>query len=156
MVVRDEIKELLASIKYGDVPVLFLADTPKSALASLRSLKLDGKGGQQFILLILPVDEVSDGRWTDVTCSFVLGTATEQAIDTDTRQIINFTPILEPIYAQFERLIRIGNHRIKSNYKQKITKINQYHWGQEQTILQEYIDCIEVKNVQLKIKNQNC
>ena len=107
-------------------------------------------------MLILPVDEGSDGRWTDVTCSFVLGTATEQSIDTDTRQIINFTPILEPIYAQFERLIRIGNHRIKSNYKQKITKINQYHWGQEQTILQEYIDCIEVKNVQIKIKNQNC
>lgn len=152
MVVKDEIKLLFASI----IEAVFLADTPKSALETLKTYDKSDKSGLPFILLLLPITEKIGRSYTDVTVSFVLGTVTKHNYSTDERQTIKFTPILEPIYDKFEALIRSGNNKIKGNYSVVIEKINQYYWGQEATILNEYIDCIEVRNLELKIKNQNC
>jgi hypothetical protein len=152
MVVKDEIALLFASI----TEAVFLADTPKSALEHLQNLQHTSKNGMPFILLLLPITEKRGTKYTDVSVSFVLGTVTRHDFSTDQRQLTTFTPILEPIFDKFERLIRVGNTRIKGNYGAIIEKINQYYWGQDSTILNEYIDCIEVKNIELKIKNKNC
>lgn len=152
MVVKDEIQALLAPI----TEAVFLADTPKSALQHLQDLEHTTKNGLPFILLLLPVTEKIGRGYTDVTVSFVLGTVTLQNFSTDERQLKTFTPILEPIFAKFEALIKSGNSKIKGNHNVIIEKINQYYWGQDSTILENYIDCIEVRNLELKIKNQNC
>lgn len=152
MVVKDEIKALLAPI----TEAVFLADTPKSALIQLEVLKQTDKNGVPFILLLLPVTENEDRSYTDVTVSFVLGTVTTQDLSTDERQLKTFTPILEPIYNKFKALIKSGNSKIKGNHMVKFNKINQYYWGQDATVLQNYIDCIEIRDLELKIKNTNC
>jgi hypothetical protein len=153
MVVKDEIKALLAPI----TEAIFLADTPKSALEMLRNYdKIPAKSGLPFILLLLPLTESTGRVFTTVNCSFVLGTVTKKDYSTDERQVTTFTPILEPIYQKFEKLIRGGSHTIKSNARQNIEKINQYYWGQDSTILENYIDCIEVRNIELQILNKNC
>ena len=153
MVVKDEIKLLLAPITEAN----FLADTPKRALETLQKIDRTDKSGQPFILMLLPVVEKVNRGYTDVTLSFVLGTVTKLNYSTDERQTVTFSPILEPIYAKFESLLKQGNHNIKSNYNITIEKTNQYYWGSEKIDgLDEYIDCIEVKNIELKIKNTIC
>lgn len=86
---------------------------------------------------------------------------TDAAKKAEDRKRDNFEPILWPIY---ERLvIELQNHPSFFNYSEPAhTKTDHYFWGREGVlgntggIFGDWVDCVEIENLELKIKTKTC
>jgi len=65
-----------------------------------------------------------------------------------------FKPILYPIYGE---LIKQADNTPAIHFTQNHKVVDRYFWGQEQqSVLNDVIDCMELYDVELKIKNKIC
>lgn len=96
--------------------------------------------------------------WADVLDMrmFIMSSTSKTVKSTD-RMTDVFKPILLPIYR--ELIKQIDNSPVFVKQKEVVhNKINRYYWGEaQQSVLNDPVDCIEISNLQLKIKNNpNC
>jgi hypothetical protein len=79
------------------------------------------------------------------------------------RDETNFKPVLDPIYREFLRQVRLsGAFMIKSSEMIRHDKTNRYYWGRaglfgnEGNIFNDWVDCIEIERLELKLKLNYC
>ncbi len=96
-----------------------------------------------------------------VSLSLIIANSTESNHTAVDRYIKNFKPILYPIYNEF--LKQLSNHtQFVHKPVFKHTKIDRVYWGKtglygvEGNIFQDHLDCIELQNLEITIKNKFC
>jgi hypothetical protein len=91
----------------------------------------------------------------------IIANATEQNLLAPERLEKNFKPVLRPIKKEFLR--QVGLYSTFSFPElPRHTEIERYYWGRqglygnEGNILNDYVDCIEIENLEVRIKNDTC
>lgn len=103
------------------------------------------------------------GFYTDVTLHLIIAKGTDPNYKAADRYEKNFKPILYPIYLNFiEQLKRSKAIEVISGGEIPHTKIDRLYWGREglygntSNTFNDKVDCIEIKDLKLRIKTQNC
>jgi len=107
-------------------------------------------------------EDVGIGLQSEVTLHIIIAMVTKPEYKATVRYERNFKPILLPIYASFKKhLVKSKAFRFAGS-KPKGLKINRLYWGREgllkneSNIFEDWIDCIEVKKIQIKVNQKNC
>jgi hypothetical protein len=80
-----------------------------------------------------------------------------QAWKAPERMANNFKPVIYPIYRELMK--QLDRHKaFESSYHRKHKFTDRYYWGEaQQSVLNDVVDCSEISNIELKIKdNPNC
>lgn len=94
----------------------------------------------------------------------IIATPTEATHDVAQRMEENFKPILYPIYDELLSQIA-ASHRFNNNVVSKIKheKIDRPYWGGQDSygngtanLFNDYIDAIQIRNLELSLKNKFC
>lgn len=95
---------------------------------------------------------------------FIIAKATRPEYKSDERYANNFKPFLYPIYQ--ELMARIANHKMFMGYLETDglvhTKIDRLFWGKEglyaneANIFEDFLDCIEVRDLELNVYSNFC
>lgn len=104
---------------------------------------------------------VTVGIASEATVNMIIATRTDPNYNSEKRKEKIFKPILYPIYeALIERLSK--NPAFMGQGTVRHRKIDHYFWGRESVygseanIFKDWIDCIEIKNLNLKLYQKNC
>jgi len=139
---------------------------PLEITETLTQLTLDptaAAGKYPLIALFQDFEEVKNGLNFEVSLNLIIATLTDNNYLADERYTLNFKPTLYPIYNEF--LLRIAKSTFffeSSVGNIKHTKIDRLYWGRnglfgnEGNIFNDYIDCIEIQNLKLKVKQNKC
>ena len=119
--------------------------------------------------LIAMITDVPERRGTAVNVQsvvridrIVIVTFTDRNYHAEERMKYSFKPILTPIYLEFVKQIRLNsNFILYSELLIPHTKINRLSWGQsalftEREAGSDFIDAIDIQNLELIIKNKIC
>jgi hypothetical protein len=119
--------------------------------------------------LIYLVEDITERRGVDegVYCNAVMNifiiNATEPTYTSEQREVNNFRPILIPIYQEFLNQLMSPMQKnvfIENPDRIRHTKINHKYWGRQGTegnvknIFNDYIDCIELQNLEVSFYNK--
>lgn len=80
----------------------------------------------------------------------------------DQRDETNFKPVLMPIYLQLMEEIRLSGGFMTVGSQIPHDKTNRYYWGRqglwknEGNIFNDWVDCIEIENLELKLNVNYC
>lgn len=156
-------------INFGSLPkkVYFMHGHPKEIVAVLQSFtKSPTKKNQKYPLICLfrdfkeKVGEGISGYTSAATPRLVICTLTKPHLRAQDRKVENFDPILIPILQEFINQIRVSEFFGAPSLQQlNITKWDRYFWGTEsadKTILNDYIDAIEIESISLNLVNTIC
>lgn len=99
-----------------------------------------------------------------VTLHLIIARLTEPTYKADQRYDQNFKPVLYPIYAEFMKQIVHSKYFTGAQSVNQLshTKIDRLYWGREGlyknegNIFNDWIDCIEIRDLQLKLNLNNC
>ena len=99
----------------------------------------------------------------EIKVRIIIANLTSPDYRSEDRYRINFLPILYPIYAEFMSQLAKSNYFIRNNGLMiKHEMIDHLHWGKESYYghsayeMHEYIDGIEIANLELKLNIPNC
>jgi len=100
----------------------------------------------------------------EVSVTVIIATLTDPFLNAPERYENNFFPVLYPIYAQF--IMELSSHKsiciMNTATEPEHDQIDRLYWGKEglfgntANTFNDYIDAIEIKNLQLKIFNPTC
>lgn len=92
------------------------------------------------------------------TLNLIIAIRTERTYTADKREALSFTPILKPIVAELLHQFEMsGKFMAPGQDQQNYLAIERYFWGREsisgakENIFNDWIDCIEIKNLNLKL-----
>jgi len=171
MIYIDEIikaKVDLAAIELG-YPVYFQHGHPLEIVGKLKVMsEAKSTKGLRYPLVALFRDfnerkgfEV--GIASEADLNLIIATRTEPTYDSDKRKAESFKAVLHPILEALEKQILIdGRSFLTSGTGLGYTQIDRYFWGRESiygvdgNIFNDYIDCVEIRNLNLKFKTPNC
>lgn len=134
----------------------------------LEYTKHKDKKFEKFPLIALYTDiNVQVGKYGDydgVNLTIIIANATNQKLTSAQREVRNFIPILRPIYGYFiDELERSSVFSIQDpKQDMKHNMIERFFWGKEGiynntgNVFNDYIDAIEISNLDLKINLNNC
>jgi hypothetical protein len=115
------------------------------------------------IFLFQDFNEEKGGDFTVVDLNLIIGINTDNTLKAPDRYVSSFTPYLYPIYDAFLEVIARSGFFAECNVSEiKHTKIDRLYWGRNGlygntgNVFNDYIDCIEIKNLKLKVKPLNC
>ncbi len=118
-----------------------------------------------LIYLVRDFEEVR-GREAGIYCSVslrvIIAHQTEQTYKIVDREEKVFKPVLYPIYYEFMRQLGLSPMVNQTEESIRHIKIDRAYWGKNQqrgenkTALNDYVDAIEVRNLELKINYSNC
>lgn len=177
----DDFRTIVQAVSVKLLPDLKLIDPmitgvhyshghPKEILEELVNLS---KGMQskfnRFPLIALFQDfpermGAAPGFYADVDLHLIIAMGTDQNYTAGDRYLKNFKPVLYPIYFAFleamkkSRLFEITNGSGVFAH----TKIDRLFWGREGLYgsegnkFDDKVDCIEIKDLKVRIKTQNC
>jgi len=103
------------------------------------------------------------GLDSTVTLNIIIARATLATYKADERYTNNFKPVLYPIYQ--ELLQQISLSKTFLNYGANSlghTKYDRLYWGRDglykndRNVFNDFLDCIEIKGLQLKLNLKNC
>lgn len=99
-----------------------------------------------------------------VKLHFIIARATLPSYKSDERYAFNFKPFLYPIYQHL--MLGLAKHKMFMNYPGPDgvphTKIDRMFWGREglytseANVFEDFLDCIEVRNLELNIYSKFC
>ena len=98
-------------------------------------------------------DELHNGNPSSYEVSFhlVIAINTLPEYTSEERSVINFIPVLQPIYDQFIISTHKSGYFRETNWRKvKCTKTNRMHWGKN-SVANDFIDAIEITNLKLNI-----
>jgi len=120
-------------------------------------------GKYPLIALFQDFEEPREGDFINLRLNMIIATLTDRNYKSAERYAVNFKPLLYPIYDRFiYDLSRSGYFQESSERDIKVTKIDRLFWGRnglygsESNIFNDYIDCIELKDLKLKLKLKKC
>ena len=159
--------ELNTNLSSSMVP-LFLHGTTLEIVKELEVMSNDyQKKNSRFPLIALIGDPIMDYSKNDLNPTFngtiIIVNLTEQTYNSEARRLRNFIPILRPLYAEFVSQVNKSNlivHDYGQVFRHKYTE--HYHWGKDGLYghngyqLNEFIDGIELSNIELKLNLPNC
>lgn len=102
------------------------------------------------------------GIATEPTITLLICTRTEPTYNTQKRKEISFKPVLHPIWEELEKQINFAKEFNTSGLGLNYTQIDHYFYGRESiygkeaNIFTDFIDCVEIRNLNLKTKFTNC
>lgn len=104
------------------------------------------------------------GFYADGVFHLIIARGTEHNYSAPERYDKNFKPILYPIYFELLEQIRLSRkfEIVTGSDTYPHTKIDRLYWGREglygntANIMNDRVDCIEIKDLRLRIKTQNC
>ena len=116
-----------------------------------------------IICLYSPFTEERDAEDVRVSLEFILMVNTEKGYTNEDRESISFDKVLRPIYRLFMDEIR-GDRRFASDYRGVVPRqyTENYRYGRVGVLgpdgkpFRDFIDAIEIKNLDLTIKNVKC
>lgn len=116
-----------------------------------------------IICLYSPFTEERDAEDVRVSLEFILMVNTEKGYTNEDRESISFDKVLRPIYRLFMDEIR-GDRRFVSDYRGVVPHqyTENYRYGRVGVLgpdgkpFRDFIDAIEIKNLDLTIKNVKC
>lgn len=116
-----------------------------------------------IICLYSPFTEERDAEDVRVSLEFILMVNTEKGYTNEDRESISFDKVLRPIYRLFMDEIR-GDRRFASDYRGIVPHqyTENYRYGRVGVLgpdgkpFRDFIDAIEIKNLDLTIKNVKC
>jgi len=167
--VSELLTPTLQAIDENITGVHFFQGHPLEVIQELTKLSLAGidfkKARYPMVALFrdYPEDKGSEvGIYSEVTWNIIIAKRTEPTYNTAKRKDLSFKPILHPIWdaleAEMMNRAEFNTSGVGLDYQQ----IDHYFWGREglfgseKNIFLDWIDCIEIKNLNLKIKNINC
>ncbi len=139
-------------------------------LEIIETLKQRDQGGKELekyplvaLLQDFPLKRGQLGIEGETTLHFIIAMSTLPEYKADQRQARNFDPILYPIYEAFLKAIAASPFTMEySVSKISHTQIDRMYWGRdglagvEGNIFDDWIDCIELKDLSLKINRKVC
>lgn len=116
-----------------------------------------------IICLYSPFTEERDAEDARVSLEFILMVNTEKDYTNEDRELISFDRVLRPIYRLFMGEIR-GDRRFASDYRGVVPHqyTENYRYGRVGVLgpdgkpFRDFIDAIEIKNLELTIKKEKC
>lgn len=95
--------------------------------------------------------------------TIIIATRTLPAYSSDQRKEISFKPILHPIMVElFNQFEMSGKFMTEGDDLQTVDRIDHYFWGRESiyganaNIFSDWIDCVELNNLNLQLYTNNC
>lgn len=116
-----------------------------------------------IICLYSPFTEERDAEDVRVSLEFIIMVNTEKDYTNEDRELISFDKVLRPIYRLFMDEIR-GDRRFVSDYRGVVPHqyTENYRYGRVGVLgpdgkpFRDFIDAIEIKNLELTVKNVKC
>lgn len=103
------------------------------------------------------------GIYSDATVRIFIATRTDPTYNSEQRKVKSFKPILYPIYLELMNQIELsGKFVIQGHDRQQLRKTDHYFWGRESlfgkdgNFFTDWIDCIELENLNLKTYLKRC
>lgn len=166
----EEIEEVVSKVNqelylkgFQHLPVYYKYGHPKEISNRLQELSNSPtEGHKKFPLIILFTDitikKDVPGFYGSANLRMLVANITEPTYISEDRTEKNFKPVLHPI--KEELIKQIGEHS-QFTYDNELTysETDMYFYGSEindKNIFNDYIDAIELKNIQLNIKNKIC
>lgn len=137
-------------------------------------MQLDNSGTERYKkypLIALFEDIPEDigktlGIDSEPTLHLAIINATKQEYKSDERYTNNFKPILDPIYYEFLNQVQLSGKFMIKGDQIPHRRIRRLFWGQKGfgdtfgvktvNVFNDYVDCIELQNLQLLLYPQNC
>lgn len=120
-------------------------------------------GKYPLIALFQDFEEDHKGDFISLKLQLIIAVLTDRNLRAPERYTVSFKPFLYPIYDQLLRSIsRSTFFNEKAETEIKHTKIDRLFWGRnglygsEKNIFNDYIDCIEINDLNLNVKPLNC
>lgn len=175
----DLVREVVERVSVKLTPQLTLVDNlitgvhyqhghPKEIIENIAEL---GKGTttktSRFPTIALfqdfPEQMLGSGYYADVNLHLIIARATDPNYKADKRYNVNFKPILYPVYQEFINQLKLSRYfDIPASGNFQHTKIDRLYWGREglygneKNVFNDYIDCIEIRDLKLKVKQKRC
>lgn len=132
-------------------------------LSEMTQSPVHGNKKYPIVLLFTDIPIVKDkvGYYGDARLQIVIANITEPDYDAPKRLETNFKPILQPI--KVELLEQLSRHRQFTHEGElQYTEIERYYWGKAGlygntgNIFNDFLDCIELQDVLITVKNFIC
>lgn len=164
--------KLLPSLQVIDENITgihFKQGHPREIIAELKELsKAPSKKAMRYPAVWLFRDFPEDmnpvpGIYSDATVRIFIATRTDPTYNSEQRKVKSFKPILYPIYLELMNQIELsGKFVIQGHDRQQLRKTDHYFWGKqglfdkEGNFFTDWIDCIELENLNLKTYLKRC
>jgi len=145
----------------------FLYGPVHEIVSTLKDMSLNAEqcaGKYPLIALLTDIEERRDnpGFYAEINANLIIATITEQSYVASQRYSQILIPLLMPIYSELLSQIIISRYFMAEDTSLvPHTKVDRLNWGHSQLFSDDqggvdFIDAIEIKNLNLKIKNLNC
>lgn len=156
-----KVNTALSDANFGTLPVYYMYGHPKEIAIRLQELtNSPSEAHKKFPLIILFTDITIDksliGFYGSTSLRMLIANFTLPEYTSVQRTEINFKPILHPI--KKELLNQIDRHSLFT-YEDELTykETDMYYYGSrinDKNIFNDHIDAIELRDIQLNIKNK--
>ncbi len=141
---------------------------PLEIVETLKELTANPEGSAGKYPLIALFQDFEEQRGLDgtearVRLHLIIATLTDNTMKATQRYDVSFKPLLYPIYQEF--LKQTGrSHFFREENPDKLlhSKYDRLYWGRnglfgnDNNVFNDYIDCIEIKDLQLNVKQNLC
>lgn len=146
--------------------ILYLYGHPLEIVSRLQSMTSSPTlKNQKFPLICLftdiPIRKKIPGHYGSALLQMIIAVQTDASYSSEQRTEKNFKPVLHPI--KQELLKQIERHKqFTFPDEMEYEEIDRYYWGKQglygntANIFNDYIDCIELKDIRINIKNKFC
>jgi len=159
IVVVDVIREVVGQLK-GFTPAPYYMHGHPQEIVNIMSQKAKSDSSKtMFPLIALFQDfeeDIATGFFT-ANLNIIIANRTKPEYTAAERYEKNFRPVLYPILEMFERALKVN--RMVESIEFEYTKIDHVFWGKEglygseANIFNDFIDAIELKNLNVEFKN---
>jgi hypothetical protein len=161
----DELKEVVSKVKTAlNIPVLNYqygyVEELNQTLDQWSKSKDHAQGKYPLVWVMQPfvINRGDKGVYGSVEgLKIFIITGSDQNLKAPQRMEQKFKAIIYPVYR--ELMNQINRHKaFESSYSRKHRFTDRYYWGEaQQRVLNDVVDCSEISNIELKIKdNPNC
>ena len=116
-----------------------------------------------LIALFQDFPETKGGDFTNIELNLIIAINTDNTLKAGDRYVSSFKPYLYPIYdALLEAIARSGFFNETNVSEISHIKLDRLYWGRNglygnsANIFNDYIDCIEIQKLKLKVKPLKC
>lgn len=167
-VIIDLFRTITAKVKTDlALPVLnYLHGHPREitqVLAELSKNPTASATKYPLIALFQDFEENRNGDFIELKLQMIIAVLTDNKLTAPERYDVSFKPIIYPIYDELLNQIARSTYFAEATIKQiQHIKVDRLFWGRsglygsEKNIFNDYIDCIELKELKLKVKLKNC
>ena len=149
-----------------DMPLNYMHGHPNEITESLTEMTKNptaAAGKYPLVALFQDFEEDKSGDFIKVKLQMIIAVLTSNKMKAPERYDASFRPYLYPIYEELIRVISRSGYFNESTERQvKHIKVDRLFWGRnglygnQGNIFNDYVDCIEIKNLSLSVKPLKC